>query len=110
MELNIIKGIGDKTITLLNKLNIYTIDDLVNYYPFRYEILEKTDLNSDRVVIDGVVETNPLFIRLRGKLDKMSFRVRLDDRICNVVIFNRGFLRNNIKINTTTLRNFFTKT
>ena len=32
MELNIIKGIGDKTITLLNKLNIYTIDDLVNYY------------------------------------------------------------------------------
>ena len=101
MELNIIKGIGDKTITLLNKLNIYTIDDLVNYYPFRYEILEKTDLNSDRVVIDGVVETNPVFIRLRGKLDKMSFRVRLDDRICNVVIFNRGFLRNNIKINTT---------
>ena len=101
MELNIIKGIGDKTITLLNKLNIYTIDDLVNYYPFRYEILEKTDLNSDRVVIDGVVETSPLFIRLRGKLDKMSFRIRLDDRICNVVIFNRGFLRNNIKINTT---------
>ena len=101
MELNTIKGIGDKTITLLNKLNIYTIDDLVNYYPFRYEILEKTDLNSDRVVIDGVVETSPLFIRLRGKLDKMSFRVRLDDRICNVVIFNRGFLRNNIKINTT---------
>ena len=101
MELNAIKGIGDKTITLLNKLNIYTIDDLVNYYPFRYEILEKTDLNSDRLVIDGVVETNPLFIRLRGKLDKMSFRVRLDDRICNVVIFNRGFLRNNIKINTT---------
>lgn len=101
MELNIIKGIGDKTITLLNKLNIYTIDDLVNYYPFRYEILEKTDLNSDRVVIDGVVETNPVFIRLRGKLDKMSFRIRLDDRICNVVIFNRGFLRNNIKINTT---------
>ena len=101
MELNIIKGIGDKTITLLNKLNIYTIDDLVNYYPFRYEILEKTDLNSDRVVIDGVIETSPLFIRLRGKLDKMSFRVRLDDRICNVVIFNRGFLRNNIKINTT---------
>ena len=101
MELNAIKGIGDKTITLLNKLNIYTIDDLVNYYPFRYEILEKTDLNSDRVVVEGVVEANPLFIRLRGKLDKMSFRVRLDDRICNVVIFNRGFLRNNIKINTT---------
>lgn len=101
MELNAIKGIGDKTITLLNKLNIYTIDDLVNYYPFRYEILEKTDLNSDRVVVEGVVEANPLFIRLRGKLDKMSFRVRIDDRICNVVIFNRGFLRNNIKINTT---------
>jgi len=31
-----LKGVGDKTAKLLNKLNIYTIGDLVNYYPRNY--------------------------------------------------------------------------
>ena len=100
MELNLIKGIGPKMIKLLNKLNIYNSDDLINYYPFRYEILERTNLNEDKVVVDGYVESVPYLLRLKNKLDKMSFRVRLEDRICNVVIFNRGFLRSNLKINT----------
>ena len=39
-----IKGIGPKTKELLNKLNIYTINDLLTYYQFRYDYLRKTDL------------------------------------------------------------------
>ena len=39
-----IKGIGPKTKELLNKLNIYTINDLLTYYPFRYDYLRRTDL------------------------------------------------------------------
>ena len=34
-----IKGIGPKTLSLLQKLGIYSIDDLVNYYPYRYNVL-----------------------------------------------------------------------
>ena len=36
MELTKIKGIGPKTLSLLNKLNIEDIDDLIRYYPYRY--------------------------------------------------------------------------
>ena len=39
-----IKGIGPKSKELLNRLNIYTIDDLLTYYPFRYDTLKRTDL------------------------------------------------------------------
>ena len=35
-----IKGIGKKTKELFNKLGIYTKNDLIHYYPYRYEILK----------------------------------------------------------------------
>jgi ATP-dependent DNA helicase RecG len=39
-DLNLIKGIGPKTLECLNRLNIYSVNDLINHYPFRYEILK----------------------------------------------------------------------
>ena len=41
MELSDIKGIGPKSLTLLNKLNIYSVDDLITYYPVRYDVLKR---------------------------------------------------------------------
>ena len=43
-ELKDVKGIGPKSLSLLNKIGIYTIEDLVTHYPFRYEILERNNL------------------------------------------------------------------
>ena len=40
-ELKDVKGIGPKALSLLNKINIYTINDLVTHYPFRYNVLQK---------------------------------------------------------------------
>ena len=44
---------------ILNKLNINTIDDLVNYYPYRFDRLQKTDLNDNYSVVirNGVIST-----------------------------------------------------
>jgi predicted flap endonuclease-1-like 5' DNA nuclease len=38
MELKDIKGVGPKTLIGLNELGIYTVSDLVRYYPYRYNI------------------------------------------------------------------------
>lgn len=40
MNLKDIKGIGPKSLELLEKLEINNIEDLVTYYPFRYEQLK----------------------------------------------------------------------
>ena len=54
-SLESMKGIGPKTISLLNRLNIYTIEDMVNYYPYRFEILEKSNVRNsnqdDKVIL-----------------------------------------------------------
>ena len=104
MELNDIKGIGPKSLTLLNKLNIYTVDDLITYYPVRYDVLKRTDfkeLDPDtKVIVDGRVESIPLVIRIKAGLNKMNFRIATDDRIFGVSIFNRAFLKQHLGVGT----------
>ena len=36
-----LKGIGEKTQQLFAKLNIYTVGDLIRYYPRGYDVYEK---------------------------------------------------------------------
>lgn len=102
-NLNLIKGIGPKTEQYLEKLGIYSIDDLVNHYPFRYEMLERSDIFSlkqdDRIVIDGYVDSVPSLFHFKGNMNKMSFRMRTDVAVINIVIFNRGFLKQHLTPN-----------
>ena len=46
MELKDVKGIGSKSLSLLNKLGIYSVNDLITYYPVRYDVLKQTDFNN----------------------------------------------------------------
>ena len=102
MDLLQLEGIGPKSLSLLNKLNIYTMDDLINYYPFRYEILKICDLNNsldqDRVIVNGIIESIPTVIRLRGNMNKMTFRIIANNLLVKVVIFNRGFMKRHFEI------------
>lgn len=99
-----IKGIGPKNRKLLNKLGIYNTNDLVQFYPFRYEILEKTDLNhleeKEKIVIDGIVENVPRVYYISRKLDKMSFSLNTGSNVYQIVIFNRGFLKSKLTVGT----------
>ena len=102
MELQSIKGIGDKTVKLFNKLGIYNTNDLINYFPFRYEVIKRSDVNNlkdnDKIIIDGVIENIPNLYRINKKLDKMTFRINSGEQLFNVTIFNRGFLKSSLRI------------
>lgn len=48
-------GIGPKTSMLLNKLGINSIDDLIQFYPKKYNVIKRSDMdnvsNGDKVII-----------------------------------------------------------
>ncbi len=104
MKLQDIKGIGINTIKDLEGLNIKNIYDLITYYPFRYDIIEKSNIDQledeDKIVTDGIVENIPNVFYISKKLNKMSFRINTGEKLFNVVIFNRGYLKQKIKIGT----------
>ena len=61
MELTDIKGVGPKTLDHLHELSIYTLDDLLTDYPYRYDLFEPTNLteqyDNERIAINVIVET-----------------------------------------------------
>jgi len=92
-----IKGVGPKTLSLLNKLGIYTVEDLVDYFPFRYNTIAPTRLEEGEVVITGIIETMPMTTYIKRNLNKLSFRIETDEQLVNVTIFNRAFMKNNLR-------------
>ena len=99
-----LKGLGPKGLEVLNKLGIYNIDDLLNFYPYRFNIIKKCNINEmndqDKVTIDGYLESIPSVFRFKKKLDKMTFRFNTDNNIVNVVIYNRSFLKSKLTVGT----------
>ena len=95
-------GIGPKTSLLFEKLGIYNVEDLITYYPKRYDILKRTDMNNvidkDRVVIDGVVEGRPTVVQLSSKLKKVMFRISNNVGIYNIVAYNQVYLMKKLKV------------
>ena len=100
-ELETIEGIGPKTKELLNKIKIYTVEDLLNYYPYRYDIIKRSDLSNlsdgDKIIIDGIVEGQPTIIYINKSLKKMIFRIGTKTMILNVTLYNRAHLYSDLK-------------
>ena len=100
-ELETIEGVGPKTKELLNKIKIYTVEDLLNYYPYRYDIIKRSDLSNlsdgDKIIIDGIVEGQPTTIYINKSLKKMIFRISTKTMILNVTLYNRAHLYSDLK-------------
>ena len=102
MELEKLDKIGPKTAKTLNNLGIYSPEDLIRNYPYRFLIFAKRDINNpkyyDEFVSDGIVESMPTLNFFRGKMNRLTFRCNVQNKIVKVVIFNRAFLKPNIII------------
>ena len=98
-----IKGIGKKTKELFNKLGIYTKNDLIHYYPYRYEILKRTNIEeiytTNKIIIDGRIISDALLVYLSKNLKRITFKIDIGNNILNVIIYNRIYLLNELKTN-----------
>ena len=105
MELADVKGVGPKMLQNLHELNIYHVEDLLTYYPYRYDLFEPTSLTEDydheRIAINVVVETTATTAFIRKNFNKLQFRVNHNGKGMYAVIFNRAFLKTHIVIGKT---------
>lgn len=102
MELEKLDKIGPKSAKTLNNLGIYSSEDLIRNYPYRFLIFAKRDINNpkyyDEFVSDGIVESMPTLNFFKGKMNRLTFRCNVQNKIVKVVIFNRAFLKPSIII------------
>ena len=102
MELHNIKGLGEKAQLSLNQLNIFSIEDLMSHYPYRYEFLNPRSvlLNDEKIVqvVNAVILSEPKVSYIRRNFNTLRFRVQVLNKEVQVSIFNRAFLKSNLTI------------
>ena len=106
MNIKELKGIGDKTAALLNRLSIYTVNDLVGLYPRDYDVYEKPVFVSEitkenigsTISIEAVVAKSPEQYNA-GHIKVISTTIR-DEKGGNLKCtwFNMPFLRSSLKL------------
>lgn len=97
-----LKGVGTKTAADLGSLGIYSIYDLLFYFPFRYDELQTLPLDQimdgQKVVLKGIAATEPFVSRFGYKKNRLSFKMRIDHDVIMVNFFNQPWLKSKIEI------------
>ena len=98
MDIKNLHNVGEKTAKLLNKLGIYTDNDLISFYPYKYNIYNFSNSLEENItlILRVKIESNPIVFYIKKNFNKLSFRANIDDNIINVIIFNRAFLKQNL--------------
>ena len=106
MEITALKGIGEKTAGLFHKLQVYTAEDLVHYYPRDYEYFsDPVDLSqaapNEMTAVAGQIRGNIATRHVRG-LSITSFEaVCTGGGTLHMTYFNMPYLKNSLKKDTT---------
>ncbi|ASN05779.1 ATP-dependent DNA helicase RecG [Virgibacillus necropolis] len=100
-----IKGVGDKFAEALALANIYTVEDLLYYFPYRYDVFEIKPLNElihdDKVTIEGRVIHDPSLSFYGKKKSRLTFTVETEGVAIKAVMFNRAFAKKQINADDT---------
>ena len=104
MDLNLCNGLSEKRIAELNKLNIYTLQDLINHYPKSY--LDLTKINSVRdamhnecILTVAKVSTLPV-VQKSGRVNYVKIYCSSGNDTFCVIWFNQPYVATKLKLNT----------
>ena len=102
MKLELIPKLGPKTINLLKKININTVEDLVTFYPFRYNLIKISNINdikeNELCYVKVKIISEPKIVYYKRNLNKLEFMVESNNCIFKVIIFNRFFLKKDLQV------------
>ncbi|MBR1457427.1 MAG: ATP-dependent DNA helicase RecG [Oscillospiraceae bacterium] len=100
-DVRYIKGIGEKKAQALNKLGVFTLYDLVSYFPRKYEDRSQYKpialaADGETVCIQAMVADTPRLTRIRRGLDLVKLRIVDDSGVADVTYFNQPYTKDNL--------------
>ena len=101
-DVKYVKGVGPNRVKLLNKLNIFTLGDLITYYPRGYEDRSKPKnmlecIDGEEALIEAIVVNRMTEIRLKGKT-MYKLQIRDESGIGTAIWFNQSYLKNKFQV------------
>ena len=97
-----LSGVGAKRAETLATLGIETIEDLLSYYPFRYEDIQERQIqeinDQEKVTLKGLVVSPAVLNRFGYKKSKLSFRLMQENDVFMVSFFNQPYLKDKVVV------------
>lgn len=93
-----VKGVGPNRVELLNKLGIYTMKDIITYYPRDYEDRSKPKhiaecKDGEDVLIEAIVVSKMVELKVKKNMTMYKLAVRDETGVCNITWFNQPYLK-----------------
>ena len=103
--LSVLSGIGPKSAEKYKKLGIETVEDLLLYFPFRYEDFKSKNVldleDGEKAVVSGLVAT-PANVQYYGfKRNRLRFTIKQGELVLAVSFFNQPYLADKIELGQT---------
>ena len=100
-EIRYLKGIGEKKAQAFHKLGVFTLYDLLSFFPRRYEdrsVCKPIALaeNGESVCVRALVADTPHLARIRRGLDLVKFRAVDESGSMDITYFNQAYRKDNI--------------
>ncbi|CAH8769868.1 ATP-dependent DNA helicase RecG [Paenibacillus dendritiformis] len=95
-----VKGVSALKQTELHAFGIFTVADLLDYFPFRYEDFHLRRLSEvkdgDKVTVEGRIMSQPVLQRY-GRKSRLTCRVLVEEWLITATWFNRPYLREQLE-------------
>lgn len=101
LSISNVKGIGENRKQQLETLGIRTIEDLLLYFPYRYEDLRLKDLSTinseERVTVIGKIYGNPLLKYFSKKKSMLSAKLYVNEVVVTAIWFNQPYVKEKLR-------------
>ncbi|QDH19721.1 ATP-dependent DNA helicase RecG [Saccharibacillus brassicae] len=95
-----VNGVGARKVEELHAVGIFTVKDLIEYFPFRYEDYRQKPLgdvkDGDKATVQAKIAGIPVVQRF-GKKTKLSCKMLADYSMFTAVWFNRNYLKEQLE-------------
>ena len=105
-DVRYIKGIGEAKAKALGKLGIFTLGDLIGWFPRRYEDRRETRpisslIPGETACVAAMIASEPKVSHIRKGMDLVKVRAVDDTGALDVTFFNQSWLKNQLRVGET---------
>lgn len=101
-SVSVLPGVGPKRLEQLQSLGISTIEELITYYPFRYNDFQQRSVediaDQEKVVLKGTLLTNPVVSHYGYRKNRLVFNIRQEHAVIKITFFNQHYLQKQLVV------------
>ena len=101
-KITTIKGIGEKKAQAFGRLGVFSLYDLISFFPRRYEdrsLFKPIALCEDgeTCCVSAIIADDPRLVYVRRGMELVKLRIADESGVADVTYFNQPYMKNNLR-------------